>query len=114
MIKNWKILFVLTVFVSLGLVSLADRGGFMKKNKTRLNISTNSNLKSSIAFNLKSDLNFRGSYLLSNTKVGNSMVAHSIMAYKKGNTTYLLPYKQKMVIPQYTRGEGYKLIIRHK
>ncbi|CAN5330919.1 hypothetical protein BH20BAC1_BH20BAC1_11490 [soil metagenome] len=114
MIRNWKILFAFTLFVSLALVSSADRGGFIRRDKTKLNIETAHTLKSSIQFNLRSNLDFRGTMLLNHTRIGNSIVSDAIVAYKKGNTTYLMPYKHKMIIPSYTRSDGYKLIIRHK
>lgn len=84
----------------------------MKKNKTRLNINTNGNLKNSISFNLKSGLVYRGSSILSKTQIGNSVVTDALISYKKGNTVYILPYKQKVLIPDFSQKEGYKLIIR--
>jgi len=46
------------------LFAFADRGGFVKKNKTHLNINTSGNLRNSIAFNLKSGIVYRGSSIL--------------------------------------------------
>lgn len=114
MIRNWKILFAFTIFVSFALISLADRGGFVRRDKTKLNIETTHTLKSSIQFNLRSNLDYKGNMLLNHARIGNAIVGDAIMAYKKGNTTYLMPYKHKMIIPSYTRSDGYKLIIRHK
>ncbi len=102
------------IFCGICLIASADRGGFIKKNKSKLNISTTGSLKNSISFNLKSGINYRGSYLLNQTQIGNIIVTDEILSYKKGNTIYLLPYKQKILIPQYTQGEGYKLIIRSR
>ncbi len=64
--------------------------------------------------NLKSGITYHGSYLLNQTQTSNSIVSDEILSYKKGNTIYLLPYKQKIFIPQYTQSEGYKLIIRSR
>lgn len=96
------------------LYAFADRGGFVKKNKTHLNINTNGNLKNSIAFNLKSGLTYRGSSILDQQQIGNSVISDAIISFKKGNTVYILPYKQKIVIPEYTQQDGYKLIIRSR
>lgn len=114
MFKKSKILLVVTMFCGICLVASADRGGFIKKNKTKLNISTAGSLKNSISFNLKSGITYRGSYLLNQTYTDNSIVSDEILSYKKGNTIYLLPYKQKILIPQYTQADGYKLIIRSR
>jgi hypothetical protein len=86
----------------------------VKKNKARLNIETNGNLKNSIPFNLKSGLSYRGSFFTNSQKIGNTMVSDAYISYKKGNTIYILPYKQKVLIPQFTQEEGYKLILRSR
>ena len=109
-----KIFLAILIFCGLGLIALADRGGFVKKDKTRLNIATTGTLKNSIRFNLKSQLEYRGSFFLNQKQIGNSLVSDAIISYKKGNTIYLLPYKQKVLIPEFTQNEGYKLIIRAK
>lgn len=103
---------VILLFCGVYLFASADRGGFGKKNKAQLNINTSGNLKNSIAFNLKSGLTYKGSFLTRQEKVGSFMVNDAIISYKKGNTIYLIPYKQKILIPEYTHQGGYKLIIR--
>lgn len=109
-----RILPVALIFCGLCLIASADRGGYFNKNNTHLNIETYGNLKNSIAFNLKSGMVYRGSSLLKRSQVGNAVVSDAIVSYKKGNTTYILPYKQKVFIPEYTQQNGYKLIIRPK
>ncbi len=109
-----KIGLMLLLVCGVYLIALADRGGFVKKNKTRLNIATVGTLKNSIAFNLKSGVVYKGSFFLNNEQIGNTYITDAFISYKKGNTTYILPYKQKMVIPEYTQKDGYKLIIRSK
>ncbi len=103
---------VVLLTCSIYFIALADRGGFVKKNKTQLNITTQGTLKNSIVFNLKSGINYKGSFLLNTRQVGNNFVNDALISYKKGNTIYILPYKQKIVIPEYTQKDGFKLIIR--
>jgi hypothetical protein len=112
MTKYSKIISVVLLVCGVCLYAFADRGGFVKKNKTHLNINTNGNLKNSIAFNLKSGLTYRGSSSLGQEHIGNSVITESLISYKKGNTVYILPYKQKILIPEYSQKDGYKLIIR--
>jgi|SRR5690242_15821281 hypothetical protein len=114
MSKITKIGLSLLVFCGVFLFAIADRGAFIKKNKTKLNIATNGNLKSSIAFNLKSGVVYKGSFFLNKQLIGNNIVSDAFVSYKKGNTIYILPYKQKTFIPQYTPQDGYKLIIRSR
>ncbi|MGN6531885.1 MAG: hypothetical protein ACTHK0_09055 [Ginsengibacter sp.] len=112
MTKYSKIVTVILLVCGVCVFAFADRGGFVKKNKTQLNIKTNGNLKNSIPFNLKSGLTYRGSFLTDQEQIGNSLVSDAYISYKKGNTVYILPYKQKILIPEYTQQDGYKLIIR--
>jgi hypothetical protein len=114
MTKYTKISLVALLACSICFIALADRGGFVKKNKTHLNITTQGNLKNSIAFNLKSGINYKGSFLLNRQQIVNNVVSDAIVSFKKGNTTYILPYKQRIIIPEYTQKEGYKLIIRSR
>jgi hypothetical protein len=112
MLKYSKIASVIVLVCGICFFAFADRGGFVKKNKTRLNIETNGNLKSSIPFNLKSGLTYKGSFFTNSQKIGNTIVNDAYVSYRKGNTIYILPYKQKILIPQYSQKDGYKLIIR--
>lgn len=79
-----------------------------------MNIATKGTLKNSVAFNLKSGMVYKGSFFMNNEQIGNSMVSDAFISYKKGNTIYILPYKQKVFIPEYTPQDGYKLVIRSK
>jgi hypothetical protein len=112
MTKYSKIVTVVLLVCGVCVFAFADRGGFVKKNKTQLNIRTNGNLKNSIPFNLKSGLTYRGSFLTDQEQIGNTLVSDAYISYKKGNTVYILPYKQKILIPEYNQKDGYKLIIR--
>ena len=110
-----KITFVLVLMACISGIANADRGVFGKKrNKVQLNIATLNTLKKSIPFNLKSGLTFKGSSLLNSQQIGNSLFNTALISYKKGNTIYILPYKQKILIPSYSSESGYKLILRRK
>lgn len=113
MSKYSKIISVILLVCGVCLFAFADRGGFAKKSKTQLNINTASgNLKNSMVFNLKSGLVYRGSAILDQEQIGNNIISDALISFKKGNTVYILPYKQKIMIPQYSQQDGYKLIIR--
>ena len=114
MFKNSKLALVAVLFCLVTLVALADRGGFGRRNKIHFNITTLNTLKNSIAFNLKSGLHYKGATILNHQSVGNSIFTNSLLSYQKGNTIYILPYKQKVLIQSYTPGSGSKLIIRSK
>jgi hypothetical protein len=107
-----KKLLTIALLFGIAQVAMADRGVGKKKNKTILNIYTPSTLRNSIAFNLKSGLSYKGSLLSSTETIGNSIMANSLITYQKGNVTYVIPYKHKIIMPEITQGyTGMKLII---
>jgi len=117
MTRFFKILTITVMLTGLAAVTFADRGaGKRNKLKTLLNINTNYSLKNSLSANIKTGLTYKGSLLTTNRQVvGTSVISSSLMTYQKGNITYIIPYKQKMMVPEMTPGyTGVKLIIRSK
>lgn len=109
---------IILALVSVTTVVFADRGTGKKSNKVRtnLNIGTSAtSLKSSILSSLKNGLSYRGSFV-SSRQVNNSVIVNNnLMTYQKGNTTYIIPYKSKITVPDMKQGyAGLKLIIRSK
>ena len=96
--------------------SFADRGLRRKsKNKVVLNINTNNSFKNTLSFNLKNGLKYKGDLYIANQTVNNSISATTLSTYQKGNTIYLVPNKQKIIIPEVKQGyTGMKLIIKSK
>jgi hypothetical protein len=96
------------------LVSFADRGiGKKSKNKVILNINTNNSFKNSIAYNLKAGLKYKGSLLSNTQQQNNSLISTELVTYQKGNSIYIVPYKQKIIVPEIKQGyTGLKLIIK--
>jgi len=109
---------LLAFFILLSVVvdALADKGfGKKDKNKATLNISVSSGIRNSIAFNLKSGLNYKGSLLNTHKNLGGTILNTSIVTYQKGNSTYIVPYKNKITITEVKQGyTGMKIIIRKK
>jgi len=114
MFKYFKIAVIALLFCFITNFASADRGGFGRRNKIHFNITTYNSLKNSIAFNLRTGLTYKGNTLLDQQHIGNSIFSNSVVRYQKGNTIYILPYKQKILIQSYTPSSGYKLIIRSK
>lgn len=114
MIKVARILLVAVVLLSTLQSALADRGiGKKSKSKITLNISTPTTLRNSISLNTRFGLRYSGSVMLNQQASGNSMSGNSLVTYQKGNTVYIIPYKQKVIMPEIKPGyTGMKLIIR--
>lgn len=112
-----KKLLAVTMLFSIGANAWADRGiGRKSKNKTVLNITAPTTIKNSIAFNLKSGLSYKGSLLMTKKiLVNNAIINTSVVTYQKGNTTYIIPYKNKITVTEVGKGyTGMKIIIRKK
>ena len=110
-----KKLFTIALLTGIVSVAFADRGsGKKNKNRVLLNISNTASLKNTISFNLKTGLSYKGSLLSNHQTVGSSIMNNSIVTYQKGNTTYIIPYKHKIVMPEIRQGyTGVKMIIRY-
>ena len=110
-----KNLFIIALLICIVNVAVADRGVIKKnKNKTVLNIATNSlTIRNSIVNNYKLGLNYKGNLLTKTNTVGTNIMAHSVLTYQKGNMIYIIPYKQKIILSDIKQGyTGMKLIIR--
>ena len=107
-----RLTLIALLFCGATYLAIADRGGFGRRNKIHFNIITLNTLKNSIPFNLKSGLNYKGSAVLNHQFAANSVFNNAVITYQKGNTIYIVPYKQKVLIPSYSASTGYKLIIR--
>lgn len=98
-------------------VAFADKGVKRKaRARTKINITAPVSLKNlmTLNLNLKSGLIYKGSLLSSTENEGASLINTSILTYQKGNTTYIIPYKHKFILPD-VQQDGYtgiKLIIR--
>lgn len=114
--KVTKILLIAVLLNGLMLSSFADRGVSKKaKTKVTLNINTtNSSFSKNLSFNLKSGLKYKGSLLSGATKTNaTTVIQGTVVTYQKGNSVYVIPYKQRIVVPEVRQGyTGMKLIIK--
>ncbi|MBD0377558.1 MAG: hypothetical protein ICV51_18260, partial [Flavisolibacter sp.] len=49
-------------------------------------------------FSLKSGFNYRGSTIITPEKQEKFIMLNTVITYEKGNTTYLLPIKRKILL----------------
>jgi hypothetical protein len=111
--KSLKRLVILTVLFSVVNIAMADRGG--KKKATKPQVALNIAIvpgafRTSIPFNFSSGLFYSGSFFTSQKVVGNSFMNNAIVTYEKGNTIYIIPYKQqKIQMPDYKAGFGIRI-----
>jgi hypothetical protein len=113
--KITRIFFFAVLLSGTAFSAMADRGSGKKSksSKITLNIVTPSTLRNSLSINLKYGLKYSGSILANNQGLSGATLRNSLVTYQKGNTTYIIPYKQKIVMPEVRPGyTGVKLIIR--
>ena len=113
--KAPKIVLILVILNGIMLTTFADRGVGKKKTKVSLNIVNNVPFSKALSFNLKTGLKYKGSLLTSVETNKNSILYNTLVTYQKGNTIYIIPYKQRIVVPEMKQGyTGMKLIIKPK
>jgi hypothetical protein len=116
--KNFRTILFIAMFMGLLLTSFADRGdrgAGKKRTKVALNIKMPSTFNSSFKFNLRNGLKYNGSLITPNRSAVRSTTSNTFITYQKGNSVYIIPYKQKIIVPDYKAGTvGAKIIIRLK
>lgn len=114
MIKKAKMILIVLMLSSIGFSAMADKGiGKKSKSKVSLNITTVNTLRSSISLNLSTGLKYTGSLLVNQQVDGKSLFSNTLLTYQKGNTVYIIPQKQVIVVPEMKQGyTGMKLIIK--
>ena len=114
--KNLRIILFTSVFMGLLFTSSADRGAGKKRTtKAAFNIKMPSTFQSSLNFNLRNGLKYNGSFVSPNktTFVKGTTTSNAFVTYQKGNSIYIVPYKQRIIIPVVKQGfVGAKLVIR--
>ena len=111
--KITKIILLFSILNGLLFTTFADRGvGKKTKNKIVLNIKSNGSFTNTLGFNLKTGLTYKGS-LLCTQMSKSSILNNNFVTYQKGSTIYIVPFKQKVLVPEIHQGyTGMKLIIR--
>lgn len=116
MTRSAKTILLLTFILVNILNGFADRGVRKRaKNKVILNISNTVSFRNSLDFNLKTGLKYKGLLLTEPKPITSYISLNGINTYQKGNTIYLSPYKQKVIVPELRQGyAGMKLILKSK
>lgn len=114
MMKKAKLILVVLMLSGIGFSAMADKGiGKKNKAKAKLNITTTTSLRNSISLNLKTGLKYTGSLLVNQQTDGKTYLSNTLLTYQKGNTVYIIPHKQVIVVPEMKQGyTGMKLIIK--
>lgn len=96
---------VTALFIGVSVAAFATLGDGRKKSGTSKNRNFLSNRSTTLnykSFSLKSGYNYRGNSFL-NTEVKDKFVMlNTVMTYQKGNATYIVPLKKKLLLGKVT------------
>ena len=79
-------------------------GGGKKKEATQRNTILGSKLKGYFPLSFNSGYRFKGSLNFTTTGTNSMVMHHNVMRYEKGNTMYVLPYRQRTLHPKIKLG----------
>ena len=102
----WKILsrklaVILLIAVS-AVAAFATLGdGKIKYDRAKGSLLSNKTKLNSHSFSLKSGYTFRGNQVI-NTKNEKYISLNTVITYQRGNTTYILPLKKKVILDKIT------------
>jgi len=95
--RKSAICFVLTAMAILTFASKGGGGGEKNKNVPAANYFTP--IRTANGFTLKSGPVYRGSQLFTQQKKNDVITFTSVITYQRGNTTFILPYKNRVSVP---------------
>ncbi|HEU4574769.1 MAG TPA: hypothetical protein VFS36_07180 [Chitinophagaceae bacterium] len=105
---------VVLLMGSFAVASFAMLGDGRYKNRNNKTLLTHHNiLIPKSGFSLKSGYNYRGSSVINSTVDPNDYInLNTVITYEKGNRTYILPIKSKVLVNNVKIGIGVPLLNR--
>jgi len=101
----WKIVsrkFAVILLLAISAAAFATLGdGKVKSNMKRKSLLSDKSASITENFSLKSGYNFRGSQVI-NTQSERYLNLNTVVTYQKGQTTYVLPLKKKVMLDKVT------------
>lgn len=97
-----KTLVTLSLLCLYGVVFGSFTGaGDKKDNKDTKNTKVYSNLKSTMHFSLRNGMLYRSNKIISTQRTEKSVIYNSVVTYHKGNTIYIIPFKQSVFLSKF-------------
>ena len=100
-VRRTAVVFLLAVCAVSAFAVLGDKGK-TPKNRSLLSNETFTLVRGS--FSLKSNYNFRGRQVINPTVKNEYINLNTVATYQKGNTTYIVPLKKKILITTQNAG----------
>lgn len=96
--RKSAICFALSAMAFLAFASKGGGGDDKNKNNPITNQFTP--IRTASGFTLKAGPVYRGSHLFHQQKKKDAVLISSVVTYQRGNTTFILPYKSRVTLPQ--------------
>ena len=93
--RSFKRKIATAVFITASIAAFATLGDGGKKNK---DVNTNKTSLSSKNFSLRSGYNYRSNNLFYSATPSKFIMLNTVVTYQKGNSTYVLPLKKKVLL----------------
>lgn len=86
--------------IAIGFLTFASKGGGGGDKDKKTPVTSHfTPIRTTGGFTLKAGPVYRGSQLFSQQKKNDVVTFNTVITYKRGNTTFILPYKYKMSLP---------------
>ena len=93
---------MLTALMCLYVVSFGSYvGGDKKDTKDNKNTKVYSNLKSTMNFSMRNGMLYRSNKIINTQRCEKSVLYNSVITYSKGNTIYIIPHKQSLLLGKF-------------
>ena len=97
-----KTLITLSLMCLYGVVFGSFVGASDKKdNKDTKNTKVYSDLKSTMHFSMKNGMTYRSNKIITTQRTEKSVIYNSLVTYHKGNTIYIIPFKQSTFLSKF-------------
>lgn len=93
---------VTLLFITTSLAAFATLGDGGKKSYSKTLLSAKSYNYNFKTFSLKSGYNYRGNHIISTQPSDKYIMLNTVITYQKGNNTYLMPLKRKVLLDKVT------------
>jgi hypothetical protein len=100
-VRRTAVILLLAVSAVSAFAVLGDKG---KTPKNRSLLSNENFTLVRGSFSLKSNYNFRGSQVINTAQKNEYINLNTVVTYQKGNTTYIVPLKKKILITTQSAG----------
>ena len=108
-----KISLIALLSIALVVPGYADRGVGKKTKKIILNLPKTTPYATSLSLSLRGGLRYKGTLINTSAKTAGPSSFAGLVTYQKGNSLYILPVKQRIIVPEVRQGyTGMKLIIK--